>query len=162
VKQIPLTKGMFALVDDEDFDTLSTRRWCVSGKPGDSYAVRGITLPSGKSRIIRMHREILSAVVGQEVDHVNGDRLDNRRCNLRFCTRGENCYNARLRSNNRSGYRGVRYCPQLNKTNPWSAQIKGDKRLRHIGYFPTAKDAAMAYNEKAKELHGEFARINPL
>jgi hypothetical protein len=102
-----------------------------------------------------MHRLIINAPLGKEVDHINGDSLDNRRDNLRLCTRQQNCCNRKHQIKAKSKYKGVH--PRKDK---WAAVIRFKKRLRHIGVFETEVAAAMAYDDKARELFGDFAFTN--
>src|SRR5690242_17796567 len=102
-----------------------------------------------------MHRVIMNASADIHVDRINGDGLDNRRENLRLCTRDENMMNRRKNSNNSSGYKGV----DRNK-GKWRAYIQVDKKWIHLGYFSTAEQAAHAYDNAAKKYFGEFANTN--
>jgi len=92
---------------------------------------------------------------GMVVDHINHNTLDNRRCNLRVCTQNQNRYNLNLRKNNQSGYKGVSF-----KHNHWEVQLKKDKKYIYGGSFKDKIEAAKAYDKKAKELFGEFAKLN--
>lgn len=89
-------------------------------------------------------------------DHINGNKLDNRRCNLRICTPHQNNLN---RPNVTGKYKGVYWCKRLKK---WMAQIMIGERNKYVGSFPNEEEAAFAYNEAAKKYHGEFARLNVL
>ena len=151
-KQIPLSQRKVALVDDEDYEWLRQRKWhCRNG-----YATHSEwDGSSGKARVVRMHREIMQPPEGMEVDHINHDKLDNRRENLRICTHAENQHNSRMQRNNTSGFRGV--CHFRNR---WTARIKMGGIQRNLGYYGTPEAAARAYDEAAKELHGEFAALN--
>jgi HNH endonuclease/AP2 domain len=107
-----------------------------------------------------LHRLIMQAKAGEYVDHVNMDVLDNRRSNLRVCTIQQNCQNKKLRPDSQTGFKGVRKSKKLHK-NPFVARIMTPERVRlHLGCFPTAETAARAYDEAARQLHGEFARCN--
>jgi hypothetical protein len=147
VKEIPLTRGKVALVDDEDYRYLKHFNWYYSGK----YARGG-----GYAKVM-MHRVIVDPPDGYYVDHVNGDKLDNRRSNLRMCTLEQNSFNSKLQKNNTSGYKGVSWDKQKNK---WRAKITHQGKTRHIGLYDNKHEAAIAYNEEAKELFGEFAWLN--
>lgn len=155
VREIELTQGQVALVDDEDFERVSQHKWCLSrtGSGKRPYAMR----KSQDGRTILMHREIVNAGSCEYVDHCNGDGLDNRRCNLRKCTNAQNMANRGPQNNNSSGYKGVSAC---NSTNRWRARIKGSDKYQHLGYHATAAEAAIAYNKAAARLHGEFAFLN--
>ena len=104
-----------------------------------------------------MHRVILKTPKGMDTDHRNGDGLDNRRCNLRICTKSQNSINRKMQSNNTSGYRGVYWHKRDKK---WLAHIKIDGKKINFGYCSTKEQAAEAYNEAAKKHYGEFARLN--
>jgi hypothetical protein len=92
-----------------------------------------------------------------EIDHINGDKLDNRPENLRRATRAQNGSNRPMQANNKSGFRGVCFDMQAKK---WLAQIAVNSIQMRLGYFTVKEEAALAYNEAAKRLHGEFARLN--
>lgn len=146
---LELANGGFALVDDEDLPMLTQWRW-VHTRDGQSiYVTR-----SGSDRAL-MHRVLLQPSLDLLVDHINGNGLDNRRFNLRTCTRAENARNRhRLRSS--SGYRGV---AQLS-SGKWQAQIKVNGRSIYLGSHVTAEDAAKAYDAAARSHFGEFANTN--
>ena len=153
MKQIPLTQNKFALVDDKDYEYLSKFTWqCNKGYARRSWRENGIV----KNQL--MHREILKAPVGRQVDHVNGNRLDNRRSNLRLCTAQGNNRNVNSRIGI-SGYKGVQWYSKIKK---WSAVITVNYKHKYLGSFDDPKDAAKAYNKAAIEHFGEFAKINNL
>ncbi len=152
MKEIPLTQGKFAIVDDKDYDWLSKWKWCYNS----GYAVRMSPGVNGKQRKILMHREILQTLKGTETDHINGDRLDNRRYNLRVCTHSQNMMNQR-KTRGCSRFKGVHWHKAHKK---WHAKIKKERKNQHIGYFDVEDNAALAYNEAATELFGEFASLN--
>ena len=154
MKEIPLTQGKVAQVDDEDFEWLNQWRWCFHG---DGYAERRSARISGKSHIIFMHRLIAKTPDGFETDHIDGDGLNNQRHNLRICSNAENQHNRGVQTNNTSGYKGVVWDRQRQR---WLASIRINQRLLFLGRFETAEDAAQAYDEKAKILFGGFARTN--
>jgi hypothetical protein len=147
-KEIRLSNGMAAIVDDDDYDFLMQWKWYFNGR----YAMRCI---NGKTT--GMHRLIAGTPAGVEVDHINGNKLDNRRANLRNCTRSENARNCSVRSDNTSGYKGVFWHKQHGK---WSARIKLNGKRHHLGDFDTPTEAGAAYDKAAHEMHGEFARLN--
>ena len=143
------------LVDDADFDELSKVSWFVSrhGYARRNYYVR---LPVGKRVNEEMHRKIVGLVKGdkRQVDHLNGNRLDNRRCNLRICTHAQNMRNKGAHPSNTSGFKGVSY---LKRSGKWKAVIYSDKKQKHLGTFETPELAHEAYKRAAIQLHGEFA-----
>lgn len=148
MKEILLTHGFVTLVDDEDFEWLSQWRWAArENQSGTFYAVRYQV-----HRVIQMHRVIMEAPKELEVDHKNGDALDNRRCNLRLCTHQQNMHNRKLSKNNTSGYKGISFRKRSQK---WYASINV-----FIGSYDTSEEAARAYDTKAIELFGEFAKPN--
>lgn len=139
--QIGTARGVI-LYDNEDADIVASRRWHVH--PTLGYAMGGGYY---------MHRVILGLTSPNQIsDHINGNKIDNRRANLRVCTRTENNRNRRgvIRKN---GYKGVYL--QTN-TGRWAAEANH----KYLGAFATAEEAALAYNRAALELHGEFARLN--
>lgn len=159
MKEVKLTKNKISIIDDEDFDKVSKYKWhCLA----NNYAARKFYY--GKkdnkwiTKYIRLHQFILNEF-NKEIDHINGNRLDNRKENLRFCDRTLNNANIGLKRNNTSGYKGVRKNKQINK---WFASISAYKKVYYLGSFENKIDAAKAYNEKAKELFGKFARLNQL
>lgn len=105
-----------------------------------------------------MHRELARTPKGMSTDHINGNRLDNRKKNLRVCTHSENCKNRGNRIDNKTGYKGV--FPYGNGR--FRVKIKLDGKMLHVGLYDTADEAARAYNRKAKELFGKYARLNKL
>ncbi len=153
MKRIKLTQRKYASVDDCDFEWLSQWKWLYH----NGYAERNSPIVNGRRGVIRMHRLIAETPFGMETDHINRNRLDNQRHNLRICTLGENQCNRGKYSNNTSGYKGVFWHKASCR---WRAQIKTDGKIIHLGLFDDVKDAAYAYDRAAKEYHGEFARPN--
>lgn len=159
MKEIYLrNKNLVTLVDDDVYETLGSLAWYAWSRPGMHtwYVLHGMQW-GGKVKQFRLHREILEAPPGVEVDHINGDGLDNRRENLRFSNRqGNNCNKPAYKTNT-SGYKGVSL---HRKTGGWVAQIQVNKMKRALGIFPTPELAHAAYCKAAAELHGEFARVD--
>lgn len=137
MKEIQLTKGMVALVDDEDYDRLLKHKWYF-GSHG--YAVRD-TGGRKNRRAVLMHNEIICPLPTFVIDHLNREKLDNRKCNLRACTKSQNSFNS-FRKDNASGYRGVSWCRITNK---WVTRKSVRGVYKVIGYFTTAEDANDAY-----------------
>ena len=106
-----------------------------------------------------MHKMIMQPPKGYQVDHINGDRFDNRRSNLRLCTVSQNCANRTSRIKPRSGYRGITWHPTTQK---WRACIKVNQKKISLGLYFDIKQAALAYNEAAQKHFGSFARLNTL
>jgi hypothetical protein len=158
MKEIKLTQGQVALVDDEDYDWLNQWKWYAAwNKTTKSfYAVR-TDYSTGKQKEIRMHRVILNAPKGIDCDHKDGNTLNNQKYNLRLDPEKRNNQNARMRSDNISGYRGIAWDKKYSK---WSARINFQGKRYFLGYFDIAKDAAKKRNEEALKLHGEFAKLN--
>lgn len=146
-KSISLTKGKIALVDDGDFEELNKHKWCFDGQ----YAQR-----RENTKAIRMHRVIIEIPAGMVIDHIDGNKLNNQRSNLRICTNAENTMN-RQSGFGASQYKGV----ALHKpTGKFRAYIRGHGRQIHLGLFEREEDAARAYDEAAKKHFGEFAKVN--
>lgn len=152
-REICLSQGRVAIVDACDFSELSKYKWYRSSY---GYAVRGKMI-GGKQIKIFMHRQIMKAPKNLQIDHINNDKLDNRKANLRICTQAENARNRPRPSNNKSGFKGVIW---REHTKGFSASIVRDGKRTYLGYFHTAEDAARAYNRAAIEKHGEFKKFN--
>ena len=146
--------NIVTLVDDEDYERLNKHNWHVSESGSVTYPRRAL---DSRGRTIRMHREILSVPLGMEVDHKDGDGLNNQKSNLRICASSQNRANARSRSNTSSKHKGVTWVKANRK---WKAQIGINGTKRHLGYFEDEEDAALAYNRTALSFYGEFARPN--
>ena len=164
MKLIELTKGFCTQVDNVDYEWLIGWKWRTLTLKNTSYAVRHDTdKETGANVIILIHRVITGAPKGYDADHKNRDGLDNQRENLRVCTRSQNLGNMRIRyeMKRHSQYKGVSY-DSRNMNNRWYAYINCESRRHFLGYFATEEEAARAYNAKALELFGEFARLNEL
>lgn len=160
-REIPLTRGYVAIVDDADFEWLSQWKWCCK----NGYAGRS-DRHGNAIRSIFMHREILGLVARKTyADHINGNPLDNRRENLRVATPQQNQLNRRGNRNSTSRFRGVTYRQSLRK---WAVTICLGRHLRsatyspdlYLGIFACEEEAARVYDAKARELFGEFAFLN--
>lgn len=158
MREISLTQGHVALIDDGDYELVSVYKWCVhhvSFVKAGPYAINGGTQ-------ILMHRLILGATAGQQCDHRNGNGLDNRRANLRFCTTSQNQQNRRKQDHIcgkacSSVYKGVDW---HKSSRCWRARIRHRGKQTYLGLFGNEYQAAAAYDTKAKELFGEFALTN--
>lgn len=156
-KEIKLTKGFVAIIDDEDYERVSKINWQASKKSYDKHYARGSTYKGNrKNNYFLLHRFILNAPKGKDVDHINGDTMDNRKENLRICTHQENCRNAD-RKKRKCSYKGVR---KVSGTNKYSAYIKIEEKQKYLGMFHTQEDAAAAYNMAALRYFKEFAKLN--
>ena len=156
MKEIPLTKGLITIVDDSDYENLAQFKWYAVGHPGKEYAARY----GRKPQHIRLHRELLNAPENTEVDHINGNRLNNRRANLRLATRSENGRNrTKFDYPTHSKYKGVTW---HSRDKCWQSTIVVDTRHIHLGYFNTEREAALAYNKAAIQQFGEYANLNKI
>ncbi len=160
-KLIPLTQGKFAIVDAEDYDELSQYKWYAKKGNSTYYAGRGVRVyKNGKYvgvRQILMHRVMTKAPKGMLVDHRNHNGLDNRRENMRVCTREQNSHNQLPYRGTSCRYKGV---TKHKRDGVFEVNIRYNGKLNYIGRFKDADDAAKAYDKKAKELFGEFAYLN--
>jgi hypothetical protein len=152
MKRIRLTHGQFALVDDEDFERINAHKWQAQWVPkqGSFRAVRN----SCGERVL-MHREVMRASPGEEVDHRFHDTLDNRKEKIRVCTRSQNKQNSRRYSRNLAGLKGVDKFK-----NRWRARIHVDSKTECLGFFDLRTEAALAYDVAAAAKFGEFACPN--
>ena len=152
IRYICLTRGLHAIVDAEDYEWLSRHKWHVTPSPrsGTFYARRR----RGKGALL-MHREIMNAPEGMVVDHINGNGLDNRRCNLRICTQGENCRNSCKHSDGKSRFIGVH-----RHRDKWEAIVTHERKEHYGGSFADEVEAARARDRLALKYHGPYARLN--
>jgi hypothetical protein len=153
IRYIPLTRGLFAIVDAEDYEWLSKYKW-HAGRPtraGKIYARRS-THGGG---VILMHRMIMNPPKGMVVDHINGNTLDNRRCNLWVCTQAENIQNGGLHKGAKNRFKGV--YPNGRK---WYGRVKYKGETYYLGLFDDEVEAAKARDRKALELYGKHAWLN--
>jgi hypothetical protein len=153
-KQIPLSQGKVAIVDDELYDYLAQWKWSVTLNRNRYYARRTDWKTKKK---IYMHRLIANVPSGLMVDHINDDSLDNRRENLRVCTNAQNLVNTGKPKSNTSGFKGVSWSKFAKK---YQAYISKNGKRFHLGYFDDNTTAALAYDYAAIELHGPFAKTN--
>ena len=163
-KEVPLTQGKFALVDDEDYERVMMYKWYASKTTSRLRLIRNKWYAERKEgkKTVYLHRFILDAESGEECDHRNGNGFDERRCNLRIVTHQQNNWN-RQKTTSRLGipasskYKGVHWRKDRNK---WRARININCKRIHLGTFDSEEEAARAYDDKAIELHGEYAKIN--
>jgi hypothetical protein len=155
---IPLTRGQNTLVDTADYEWLNQWNWCAlwNKYTQSFYAARGKSV-NGHTKAFQMAREILHCNPNENADHRNHDTLDNRRKNLRKATSLQNNNNQKIRSDNTSGYKGVSWNRSMKM---WVARIQHKGKRIFLGYFASAKKAALAYDNAAKKFHGEFAVLN--
>lgn len=146
-----------ALVDDEDFERLNEFKWCVLRKGNVFYAERRAVI-DGARCLIRMHRVILNLTDPSIlIDHIDRNGLNNQKYNLRECTKSQNAMNRGAVGLGTSKYKGVYWNKDRKK---WAAIIQASKHKKFLGLFFSEEDAAMAYDIKAREMHGEFAKLN--
>lgn len=158
MKLIPLTKGFNAIVDDCDYDELMKYKWFADVRGRGVYAKRHRSVSEGeKPGNIYMHRQMFPDLTSKIcVDHINRNPLDNRRENIRICTVAENSRNSISWRENKSGYKGIMERP----SGRFGSYISFNYKSICIGTFDTIEQAALAYDQKAKELFGEFAKLN--
>ncbi len=155
--EIPLTKGYIALVDPIDADLIQFK-WCVTEHKNNAYAHRQVWV--GKQQMERMHRVVLSRILGrplnshEHVDHINHDGLDNRRSNLRVATHSQNMQNSRKHSSPQA-LKGVSKAGKK-----WEARIRINGIQTRLGTFLTPEDAYVAYCKASAQYHGEFSCID--
>ncbi len=142
-------KGEQFLFDIEDWPFVKTHTWYISK--------RGYVVTRIKRKTVTMHRILLGDTTGFDVDHISGDRLDNRRGNLRLCTHQQNMFNQRKRSTNTSGYTGVSLMKNIKR---YEAYIHFGGKKHNLGLFDNPLEAALARDGKAISLFGDFARLN--
>ena len=160
--EIPLTQGLVALIDEADFDLVSRFKWCAfNGSTGKTYYAQShIRRDNGSRTNVYMHRLLFGLTDSRtDVDHIDGDGLNNRRANLRTCSRAENLWNRGAQANNKSGFKGVTFHKQSRK---WRAEIRFNGNYKSLGYFHTPEEAHMAYCAAAAELHGEFCNFGAM
>lgn len=154
MREVRLTRGYVALVDDADYESVvASGPWQAVPRKHTTYAKKGIWLGNGKGTTISLHRFITGYAL---VDHINGDGLDNRRSNLREATQRQNLMNRRRMGNSRQPFKGI----YATAPGQWRARIRVDGRRVSLGTYPTAREAARAYEAAAFLHHGEFASVN--
>jgi len=159
--RIPLSQGKFALVDDADAEEMCRYKWSAVKRVRKSgavvwYAARSMWC-DGSFSFVYMHRLIAGTKGSEQVDHWDGDGLNNHRLNLRKCTPSQNSVNRKSKPGSTSCYKGVHWNTARRK---WRASISKDKKYCYIGYFKSEVDAAMAYDAVAIQAHGDFAVLN--
>lgn len=158
MKEIPLTRGYVAIVDDEDYEKVARFKWRAQGRSGGNLIYASRSLPRPSKAVVLLHREILGAGPGEEVDHIDGDGLNCRRANLRRALHSSNLGNARKRQRGQtSQFKGVSYS---RVARAWHAYIGVMGKKLHLGTYGIEADAARAYDAAARLRFGEFARLN--
>lgn len=153
MKEIQLTQGMIALIDDEDFERVNQFNWCAKKHRNTFYAIR-FKIINGKNSNETLHYFIMQI---KGVDHINGNGIDCQKSNMRECTNQQNTMNSRPRKNSTSKFKGVSW---HNRDNKWCSQIMKDGKNYYLGQYDNEIEAAIVYDKKAKELFGEFAYLN--
>lgn len=156
VREIPLTQGKVALVDDEDYDRVAQHKWYAQRDRRNWYAARHIG-PFGQRRCLQLHTFILGITDGTWVDHIDADGLNCQKTNLRPTDRCLNAANSRKRVTNMSGYKGVGL---LKSSGRYQAQITSNGKNIRLGIFTDPAEAAHAYDDAARRIFGEYARLN--
>lgn len=152
MKEIRLTKGQVALVDDEDYDWLTQWKWHAHQRHDKKFVAQAKI----NGQCVNMHRVILNTPEGMQTDHIDLNTLNNQRSNLRTCSNTQNSMNRGKRTGGKSQYKGVSARPH----GRWDAYIHMNGKRVRLGTFLNETDAAKAYDDAAKEHHGEYARTN--
>lgn len=161
IAYVPLTKGYEAIIDAADVTLVGRFNWAAricrkrDGGVYSVYAFRSVILPDGTKSGVQMHRFLCEPPAGYDTDHADGNGLNNRRSNLRAATRSQNLQNARRRSDNTSGLRGVTKRKDCNR---WQAVIWVNKKALYLGVFETKEAAHDAFRAAQAKHHGEFGR----
>ena len=159
MQSLPVGKGVYALVDDEDFERVRHLSWRASARRQrfgvHQYVQRTVRVDDHRTTEY-LHRLIVNAMPGDYVDHINGDTLDCRKVNLRICTHSQNLANTKRFRSSRNPYKGI----WMRDGCRWCAGIRSNGKKIYLGSFLTPEDAAIAYDEAARMFHGEFARVN--
>ena len=159
MKRIPLSQGLYAIVDDDMYDYLNQWKWYAGKERHGKYRAMRKEKVDGKWRTIYMHRVVCPAPSHMVIDHINGNSLDNRRANLRPCSQRENSYNKqttmKMLTFKKSRYKGVSA-----QNGRWRARIYVNGKHIHLGIYDTEVEAAKAYDRAARQTFGEYARLN--
>lgn len=163
--EVPLSQGKVAIIDDDDAERVLAFKWTYyyNRKNKKSYARRAVwASPPAKQGTVYLHRFIMNAPVGVQVDHRDNDGLNCQKSNLRMADNSQNHQNMKLLSTNSTGFKGVAYATKGDRRyrRPFTARIVTRGKCESLGMFATAEEAARAYDARARELHGEFARLN--
>lgn len=147
---IEMKHGIVSIVSIQDYETIRNYKWCAAKRANTHYAV---ARDRKTKKNVLMHRILLNAKPDEQVDHRDGDGLNNQRNNIRKCSIFDNMQHTKFRKNNTSGHRGVQY---RSDRGVWSARIMAKRRYISLGCFAKKEAAVMAYFDAAKKYHGEF------
>jgi hypothetical protein len=154
VAYVTLTQGRESIIDTADVPLVAGRNWCVLSRGGLSHALRTEYIGT-KKRQLYLHRRLMNEPEGLQIDHIDGDGLNNRRYNLRVATCAQNNLNTRRRCNNKSGFKGVSWDRDRGK---FRAYIKINNKQTHLGMFTSPEEAHAAYCLASQKYHGQFGR----
>lgn len=157
MKKIKLNLNKFAFIDSEDFNKVSAYKWYADKSGNGFYAVANSKDENGKHKKIRMHQFIFGKKIGFQIDHIDGNGLNNMKSNLRYATHSQNQHNRKKYTNNTSDLKGVFWHKNKKK---WYSAIRVSSKLVHLGYFDSKLKAHETYCKAALRFHGDFARIN--
>ena len=149
--------AIFAIIDEQDFQTVNQYRWCVAPNGKTIYAYAYCSL---RKKSISMHRLIMGFPSGKEIDHIDHDGLNNSRSNLRACSHAQNTQNRRATNKRNSIYKGVFFRNHCPNGNPWYANVWVDGKNIHLGPFASEIEAAKAYDKRIRETRGDYAFTN--
>lgn len=155
----PKHPGVFALVDDDDYERVAQYKWSVEVRKNVRYATRSVLVSRGKWKTVRLHQFVLGTLPGEQVDHKDGDGLNNQKNNLRLCSHSQNCANTSKSAPTEcySKFKGVSWCKRFRC---WVAVVRIGKKQTKLGNFDSELAAAAHYDEAAIGEFGEFARPN--
>ena len=152
VAYVPLSKGLEAIIDADDYQLVAGINWYAQKSGRTFYAKTNLARANGRQGFLQMH----TLITGFDItDHIDGDGLNNRKCNLRPATKKENMRNRRIMSNNTSGFKGVTLRKDIGM---WQARIMVDRKSFSLGFYASPKEAHDAYCRASREMHGEFGR----
>lgn len=154
--QVPISRGYFVTIDREDYERVTQFKWTALPTRWTVYARRNVKGTNGKQHSLYLHRFLMGDPEGLEVDHKDGNGLDNRKANLRIANKSQQACNTKKQKRNKSGFKGVGWAKRNQK---WQAYIGIDRKFIHLGYFNSKEEAAAARKSAAILLHKDFHRI---
>jgi hypothetical protein len=144
------------LIDDEDWEKVSKYKWHLSKQSQGLLYAQTFIYKNGKKIPLKLHRLIMNCPKNKEIDHIDGNGLNNQKSNLRICTHAENMKNSKKRKDNSSGFKGIHFIKQNKR---WQARIQVNRKRMPLGCYKTPELAYQAYCKASKKYHGEFGRI---